>query len=133
MWSVAFRLQGCPSNWSSLPPIGRPIANTQIYILDKYLQPVPVAYLENYTLERWFSQGVSQSPRANPRKIHPKSLLEFQIRTPLQNRRSRPLLEYGNIEFLGRIDNQLKVRGFRIEPERIEAVLNTNPKSNKLW
>ncbi|AOX02683.1 non-ribosomal peptide synthetase [Moorena producens PAL-8-15-08-1] len=124
----AFTLNGFPSNWSSLPPIGRPIANTQIYILDKHLQPVPIGvpgelYLGGDGLARGYlnrreltKQKFIQNPfcSSNTERLYKTSDL------------ARYLPE-GNIEFIGRIDNQVKIRGFRIELGEIEAVLSTHP------
>ncbi|MEM8677503.1 MAG: amino acid adenylation domain-containing protein, partial [Cyanobacteria bacterium P01_G01_bin.67] len=123
---------------SQPPAIGNAIANTKTYILDKYLQPLPVGipgelYLAGAGLARgYYNRGDLTSERFIPNP-NPPAL----SRTPL-NKGGRGDLLYktgdlarylpnGEIEYLGRIDNQIKLRGFRIELGEIETVLATHP------
>ncbi|MEJ6479888.1 non-ribosomal peptide synthase/polyketide synthase [Nostoc punctiforme UO1] len=151
--ATSFTLTNSVETWPLLPPIGRPIANAQIYILDKYLQPVPVGVPgELYIAGVLLSQGYFNRPELTLEKFIPNpfkrsrgagehtSLREAAPTTPLSNQGSRgetfnsdrlyktgDLARYlsdGNIEYLGRIDNQVKIRGFRIELGEIEAVLS---------
>lgn len=110
------------------PTIGRPIANTQVYLLDKNLQPVPVGIPgEMYVGGAGLARGYLNHPDL--------TVLAF-IPNPFSNTPSRHLyktgdlaryLPDGNIEFLGRLDDQVKIRGFRIELGEIEAVLGQHP------
>ncbi|HEY5140856.1 MAG TPA: amino acid adenylation domain-containing protein, partial [Methylococcales bacterium] len=108
--------------------IGRPIANTQIYILDNYLQPVPIGISgEIHIGGDGLARGYLNRPELTAEKFikHPFS---SDPRDRLY--KTGDLARYvsdGTIEFLGRIDHQVKLRGFRIELGEIESVLGQHP------
>jgi acyl carrier protein len=121
IWSSLRRVTGQEENGI---PIGRPIANTQIYILDSHLNPVPAnivgeiyiggdgvarGYLNQaeLTAERFVANPLAPSPSARLYKTG--DLGRFRAN--------------GDIEYLGRVDDQVKIRGFRIELGEIEAAL----------
>jgi len=137
--------------WGGMP-IGRPIANTQVYILDREMQPVPIGvagelyiggaglargYLgrPDLTAERFipnpFADCRDKETRRQGDKETPQSAicnLQSAIGTRLY--KTGDLCRYlpdGNMEFLGRIDQQVKLRGFRIELDEIEATLQRHP------
>ncbi|MEH1920952.1 amino acid adenylation domain-containing protein [Nostoc sp.] len=108
---------------SPLPPIGRAIANTQIYILDSHLQPLPIGVPGELYIG---GVAIARSYINSPELTAEKFIAKDGSRLYKTGDRARYLSD-GNIEFLGRIDNQVKVRGFRIELGEIETVLAAHP------
>ncbi len=124
IWSALHRVEAV----GDTVPIGRPLANTQLYILDGVRQPVPIGvvgelyiggagvargYLNrpDLTAERFIANPFSREPGA--RIYRTGDLARYQID--------------GTVEFLGRTDNQVKLRGYRIELAEIESVLRLHP------
>jgi amino acid adenylation domain-containing protein len=109
--------------------IGRAIANVEIYILDKYLQPVPVGVPgELHIGGIGLARGYLNRPELTAERFisHPFHNPKSKIQNP-KLYKTGDLARYlpdGNIEYLGRIDNQVKIRGFRIELGEIEAALS---------
>ena len=107
-------------------PIGRPIANTQIYILDKHLQPVPIGVVgEIYIGGDGLARGYLNRPELTEEKF---SSNPFGPGKLYQTGDLACYLADGDIQYIERIDNQVKLRGFRIELGEIEASLMTHPK-----
>jgi len=110
------------------PTLGRPLANTQLYLLDPHLQPVPIGVPgELYIGGDGLARGYLHRPELTIEKFipHPFSL-EPGARLYRTGDQARYLPD-GNIEFLGRRDQQVKLRGFRIELGEIESVLRQQP------
>ena len=107
-------------------PIGRPISNTQCFILDQDLQPVPIGVRgELFAGGDGLACGYLNDPKLTAEKFIPNP---FRPGSLLY--RTGDFARYrsdGNIEFLGRIDNQVKIRGYRIELGEIESVLKLHP------
>ncbi|HKR85293.1 MAG TPA: amino acid adenylation domain-containing protein [Terriglobales bacterium] len=124
--SLTLTLQGYgwKSNRLSSIPIGRPIQNTQVYVLDQNLQPVPVGVRgELYIAGAGVTAGyLNQAEKTAERFIENPYSSEGSAKMYRTGDLAR-YLEGGEIEFLGRGDDQVKVRGFRIELGEIEAAL----------
>ncbi|MBI4782432.1 MAG: amino acid adenylation domain-containing protein [Oscillatoriophycideae cyanobacterium NC_groundwater_1537_Pr4_S-0.65um_50_18] len=115
-------------------PIGRPIANTQIYVLDPHLKPVPIGVRgELYIGGDGLAQGYLNRPELTAERFIPNPFQENGgSHSPSSPRlyKTGDLARYradGNLEFLGRVDDQVKLRGFRIELGEIETVLSQHP------
>ncbi|MEA5498289.1 amino acid adenylation domain-containing protein [Limnoraphis robusta Tam1] len=115
----------CDRTDNTLPHIGRPIDNTQVYILDRYLQPVPIGvpgelHIAGVGLARGYLNQLDLTQQKfilNPFSNEPGERLY----------KTGDLARYlsdGNIEYIGRIDNQVKIRGFRIELGEIETAIS---------
>ena len=119
---VATSGQVLPSAHAGVPPIGRPIANTEVYILDQHLHPVPIGVAgELYIGGAGLARGYLNAPELSASKFipHPYSK-QPGARLYRTGDRARFRAD-GQIAFLGRSDDQIKIRGVRIEPDEIAA------------
>jgi acyl-coenzyme A synthetase/AMP-(fatty) acid ligase/acyl carrier protein len=119
-----------PEQVGTTVPIGRPIANTTVYVLDRHMRPVPVGVPgELYVGGDGLARGYHRRPaltaeRFVPHPFAPNSHPGARLYRTGDLARYRPT---GDLEFLGRLDTQVKVRGFRIEPGEIETALGQHP------
>ncbi|MEH2169731.1 MAG: amino acid adenylation domain-containing protein, partial [Nostoc sp.] len=108
-------------------PIGRPIANIQIYLLDKYFNPVAFGVIgEVYIGGVGVGRGYLNRPDLTAEKFIPNPFSDLTARLY----KTGDLVRYlpnGEIEYIGRIDHQVKIRGFRIELGEIEALIAKHP------
>jgi len=119
-----YLVQEAPENATTIP-IGRPISNTQIYLLDSPLNPVPVGVPGELCIGGGgLARDYLNRPELTAEKFIPNP---FSDEPDARLYKTGDLARYlpdGNIEFLGRLDYQVKLRGFRIELGEIEAVLS---------
>ncbi|MGZ4106606.1 MAG: amino acid adenylation domain-containing protein, partial [Tumebacillaceae bacterium] len=109
-------------------PIGRPLPNTKMYVVDRHMQPVPIGVPGELLIG---GVGVARGYVNQPELTAEKFIADpFSGRPGARLYRTGDLVRYlpdGNLEFIGRIDNQVKIRGYRIELGEIEEVLVQHP------
>ncbi|MGW0323385.1 non-ribosomal peptide synthetase [Nocardia sp. NPDC003183] len=112
----------------SPPPIGKPITNVRVYVLDEAGEPVPRGVVgELYVAGIGIAAGYLDRPELNSERFVPSPVPEEPDAIVC---RTRDLVRYradGMLEFIGRADQQIKIRGFRVEPGEIEALLSARP------
>ena len=119
-----------PEDWTSAStvPIGKPIANVELYVLDSAYQPVPVGvagdlYIGGAGLARGYHRQADRTAEKFVPHCFSREPGRRLYRTGDRARRRAD----GNVEFLGRYDDQIKVRGFRVEPAEIEYSIRQHP------
>ena len=124
IWSMIEQVTDAPDSVT----IGRPIANTQVYLLDQFMQPIPISVSgELYIGGDGLAYGYLSRPDLTAERFVPDP---FHPQVGQRLYRTGDLARYradGRIEYLGRIDHQVKLRGFRIELGEIEACLQEHP------
>ncbi|WP_187299439.1 non-ribosomal peptide synthetase [Nitrospira moscoviensis] len=124
VWCTVYRTT--PGESAARVPIGKPIPNVQVYVLDARLQPVPVGMPgELYVAGAGLALGYLNEPALTDAKFVPHP---FEPQAKVY--RTGDLARFrsdGNLEFLGRADHQVKLRGYRVELEEIDAVLRAYP------
>jgi amino acid adenylation domain-containing protein len=126
-FAVCHLIETVPSGTTSVP-IGRPIANTLTYILDKYGQPVPVGVPgELYIGGAGVARGYWNRPELTAERFVPNPFRSYSEQRLYRTGDQVRYLPDGSIDFLSRLDHQIKLRGFRIELGEIEAALSEHP------
>ncbi len=124
VWSSTLRL----GRGEGPPPIGGPIRNTRFYVVDERLQAVPIGVTGELLIG---GEGVARGYRGRPELSAEKFIADPFTGTPgarvYRTGDHLRLRQDGTLEFVGRIDQQVKLHGFRIELEEIEAVLDRHP------
>jgi amino acid adenylation domain-containing protein len=117
-----------PGQSRAVVPIGRPVANTQLYVLDRKLHPVPIGVPgELHIGGVQLASGYLNRPELTGEKFIPDPFAKESAARLYKTGDLARYLPDGNVEYLGRMDSQVKIRGFRIELGEIETVLRSYP------
>ena len=122
IWSMLHRVEA----GSRPPPIGRPITNTHLYVLDRQGHAVPIGVAGDLHIG---GAGVTRGYRNRPDLTRERFVIA-DIAPGERLYRTGDLVRYrsdGTLEFIGRTDDQVKVRGFRIEPKEVEVAIEMHP------
>ncbi|WP_417894396.1 non-ribosomal peptide synthetase [Bacillus pseudomycoides] len=113
---------------NSQPPIGRPLSNVEVYVLDQNQQPVPIGVAGELCIGGvGLARGYLNRPELTETSFIPHPFNGNSNAKLYRTGDSVKYLPDGNLEYIGRIDNQVKIRGFRIELGEIETVLGQHP------
>jgi amino acid adenylation domain-containing protein len=131
--ATAFTFAESSDRWPSHPPIGRPIANTRIYILDAHLQPVPIGVVgEIFIAGAGVARGYLNQPELTAERFIADPFNEDLTARMYKTGDLGIWRAGGNVEYLGRNDHQVKIRGFRVELGEIEAHLSRHEHVNEV-
>lgn len=126
VWASVFACE--PNSGATSVPIGRPIPNARLYVLDRNRQPVPIGVAgELYIGGAGVARGYLERPQVSAERFMPDPFVEDAAARMYRTGDLARYLSDGNLEFLGRIDQQVKIRGLRIELGEIEANLAEHP------
>ncbi|RKH04264.1 amino acid adenylation domain-containing protein [Corallococcus sp. CA053C] len=125
---TAWRASGPPKTWPALPPVGTPIPSVQAYVLDPRLEPCPIGIPgEVYVGGEGLAHGYHGRPDLTAERFIPSPFSTTPGARLYRTGDKARWLADGQLEFLGRLDGQVKLRGFRVELGEVEAVLRALP------